>query len=236
MELATLDEKLGFRSYFNFVPERYTNSISLHRNIKKLGCGIGVHGLKHDGKLFVSPKIFNQRAVKINSYLIKWKTEGFTTPSMICKQDWLKKLNISYSTSSFDSDPFEPQQDPAKTIFPFWVGNGHTSRGYLEMPYTLPQDHLLFVILKEKNIDIWKMKLDWIAKKGGLALINTHPDYMYFHGKKLGKEEYPVSYYEKFLEYLKEKYAGQYWNPLPIEMVHFWKKLPFINRNDLYNH
>ena len=46
----------------------------------------------------------------------------------------------------------------------------------------MPQDHLLFVILQEKNIDIWKRKLDWIAEKGGMALLNTHSDYMSFDG------------------------------------------------------
>ncbi len=224
LKLADLEAKLGFRSYFNFVPERYTNSNSLHRNIRKLGCDIGLHGLKHDGKLFRSLKIFNQRAIKINSYLIKWKTEGFTAPSMLCNLDWLKALNISYSTSTFDSDPFESQQGSAKTIFPFWVRNGHQSKGYLEMPYTLPQDHLLFVILKEKNIGIWKKKLDWLSEKGGMALLNTHADYINFDGRKLGNEEYPASFYSDFLNYVKQKYSNRYWNALPSDMVRFWKK------------
>ena len=45
--------------------------------------------------------------------------------------------------------------------------------------------------MKEKNIDIWKQKLDWIAENGGMALVNAHPDYMNFDGGKLGIEEYP---------------------------------------------
>ena len=118
MKLANLEAKLGFRSYFNFVPERYKNSNSMHRDIRRLGCDIGVHGLKHDGKLFHSLKIFNQRATKINDYLIKWKADGFSAPSMLCNLDWLKALNIAYSTSTFDSDPFEPQQEPVKNNFP----------------------------------------------------------------------------------------------------------------------
>ena len=223
MKLADLETKLGFRSYFNFVPEKYTNSNSLHMDIRKLGCEIGVHGLKHDGKLFRSLKIFSQRSAKINAYLNKWKTKGFTSPSMLRNLDWLKALNISYSTSTFDSDPFEPQQEPAKTIFPFWIGNSHQSKGFLEMPYTLPQDHLLFVILKEKNINIWKKKLDWIAEKGGMALVNTHADYINFDGGKLGDEEYPISYYFDFLNYVKQKYCDQYWNVLPADVVRFWK-------------
>jgi hypothetical protein len=52
------------------------------------------------------------------------------------------------------------------------------------LPYTLVQDFNLFKILREPNIDIWKRKLDWIAERGGMALINTHPDYMGFEGKQ----------------------------------------------------
>jgi hypothetical protein len=29
--------------------------------------------------------------------------------------------------------------------------------------------------MREKDIDIWKKKLDWIVEKGGMALLITHP-------------------------------------------------------------
>jgi len=224
LELANLEAKLGFRSYFNFVPEKYKNSNSTFREIRKLGCDIGVHDLKHDGKLFISRRIFERRAAKINSYLIKWNTKGFTAGSMLRNLDWMKALNISYSTSTFDTDPFEPQQDAAKSIFPYWVGNGHYYSGFLEFPYTLPQDHLLFVILKEKNIDIWKKKLDWIAEKGGMALLNTHTDYMNFDKRKNNSEEYSVELYTEFLEYIKNMYSDQYLNVLPKDIARYLQK------------
>ena len=77
--------------------------------------------------------------------------------------------------STFDTDPFEPQQDPVNSIFPLWIKNnvaspGGLSKGYVELPYTLAQDFTLFVLMKEQNIDIWKKKLDWIVQKGGMAL------------------------------------------------------------------
>jgi hypothetical protein len=50
----------------------------------------------------------------------------------------------------------------------------------VELPYTLPQDFLLFVLMQEKNIDIWKKKLDWIADQGGMALFIAHPGYMQY--------------------------------------------------------
>ena len=224
LKLAEIEEDLGFKSYFNFVPERYHNSRSVLEELRRRGFEIGVHGLKHDGKLFGSRKIFNQRALKINDYLKKWNTRGFSSPSMHHNTDWMHALNISYSTSTFDTDPFEPQSDAIGSIFPVWVQNGNKQQGYLELPYTLPQDHLLFVILQKTCIDIWKMKLEWIAEHGGMALLNTHTDYMNFGSPKLDNEEYPFSYYLDFLNHIKNKYYGQYWNILPNEMVRFWKK------------
>ena len=133
-------------------------------------------------------------------------------------------LNIDYSTSTFDTDPFEPQPEGIGTIFPFFVQKDHNHKGYVELPYTLPQDHLLYIILKEKNIDIWKKKLDWIVDKGGMALLNSHPDYMNFGDTKMQKEEYPVRLYMEFMEYIKNKYKDQYWQALPKEVADFWKE------------
>jgi GNAT superfamily N-acetyltransferase len=93
----------------------------------------------------------------------------------------------------------------------------------VELPYTLPQDFLLFVLMQEKNIDIWKKKLDWIADQGGMALFITHPNYMNFNFNNTPSyDEYPVKYYEEFLEYIKSKYEGQYWHALPRDVARFW--------------
>jgi glycosyltransferase involved in cell wall biosynthesis len=81
----------------------------------------------------------------------------------------------------------------------------------------------LFIMLQQKNIDIWKTKLDWIAENRGMALINVHPDYLYFNKGKLKIDEYPAEYYKEFLIYIKAKYEGQYWQPLPCDIARFWK-------------
>src|SRR5213076_1045294 len=57
-----------------------------------------------------------------------------------------------------------------------------SGNGYVELPYTLPQDSTLFLLLRERTPDIWFQKLDWIAKHGGMALLDVHPDYMRFDG------------------------------------------------------
>ena len=224
ISLMNIDKALNFKSSFNFVPEGYYVPSELLRSLTDAGFDVGVHGLTHDGKLFIRREVFERKAPRINHYLKKWKSAGFVAPSMRRNLDWIANLDIEYDCSTFDTDPFEPQPIGVRTIFPFWVLNSSGTRGYVELPYSLPQDHCLFVILKQKNIKIWTEKLDWVAKNGGVALLNTHPDYMNFVGNSCSREEYPVGYYLDFLEYAKNKYKGQYWNVLPRELARFWKK------------
>ena len=221
--LAEKEIEFGFRSTFNFVPERYSTPEGLRLWLVKNGFEVAVHGLIHDGKLFSSREIFQERAKKINQYLDEWGAVGFHSPSMHRNLEWIHDLNIEYDQSTFDTDPFEPQPDGVSTIFPFWISSKN-GNGYVELPYTLPQDHALFIILKEKDISIWKEKLDWIASKGGMALLNTHPDYMNFDHKKEGIEEYPVALYLDFLDYVNSKYKNKYWHALPKEIARFWRK------------
>lgn len=223
LDLLAVEKRLGFKSSFNFVPERYAVSRALIRQVKKEGFEVSVHGLKHDGKLFKSHKIFSEQAKKINRYLEEWQAKGFTAPSMICNLEWLHDLNISHSTCTFDTDPFEPVPNPSGTIFPYEVKKAATGASFVELPYTLPQDHALFVILRERDISVWMRKLDWIAECGGMALLNTHPDYMCFDGGLLGPEEYPIEWYETFLRHIRQEYRNRYWHTLPSEMARFWR-------------
>ena len=223
-QLADLEKDFGFRSSFNFVPERYTVSAELRHDLSNNGFEVGVHGLLHDGKLYQSRELFLKRAIRINQYLTEWKAVGFRSPAMHHNLDWIHDLNEEYDASTFDTDPFEPQSDGVRTIFPFLVQDSRAQKGYVELPYTLPQDFTLFVLMKEKTIDIWKEKIDWIAENGGMALLNTHPDYMGFKGKKLTIDEYSFKYYKEFLRYIKFKYDNQYWHVTPRNIGRFWLK------------
>ena len=221
--LLETEKQLGFKSAFNIVPERYRVSQRIIDYIKKRGCEVNIHGLKHDGKLFKSYKIFQDRAKKMNYYLNQWGSRGFTAPSMICNMEWLNELDIDYHTCSFDTDPFEPQPSISKTIFPIVLNNNSRTSPHVELPYTLPQDHLLFIILGEKDISVWKQKLNWIVKNKGMALLNTHPDYMRFENNKYRFESYPISFYIDFLKHVKAQYKGKFWNALPSEIGTFIK-------------
>ena len=138
----------------------------------------------------------------------------------------------STDASTFDTDPFEPQPEGRHTIFPFWIpqpGTNHESpvtnhsasarTGYVELPYTLPQDSTLFLLLRERSIDLWKTKVDWIAAHGGMILLDTHPDYMTMGGSRPGRHEYPAEFYNQLLEYIRSNYSGKYWHVLPRQMA-----------------
>ena len=221
-QLADIEKGLGFVSTFNFVPERYSVSDDLLVYLVKNGFEVGIHGLKHDGMLYRTKRIFQKRAIKINQYLEKWKSIGFFSPSSHHNLDWLHELNIKYDSSTFDTDPFEPQPDGVGTIFPIIINSTHDSNGYVEIPYTLPQDFTLFILMKQRDISIWEKKLDWIVKNNGMVFLNTHTDYIKFDGMDVKIDEYPLHLYIDFLKYVKSRYKGLYWHVLPGDFARYW--------------
>jgi glycosyltransferase involved in cell wall biosynthesis len=229
--LMRIEQRHGFRSSFNFVPEReYRVSDGLRETLDQAGFEVGIHGLHHDGKLYATKAEFVRRAAIIREYARRWKASGFRSPFMQHKLAWLHELGLEYDSSTFDTDPFEPQPDGVDTIFPFWVADA-TGGGYVELPYTLVQDFSLFILLQERGIDVWKKKLDWVAAHGGMVLLNTHPDYMCFDGRPAG-DEFPISYYEELLNYANEKYEGTFWQALPREVARYYRAtLPNSERN-----
>ena len=223
LDLMALEMELEVRSCFNFVPERYNVSAELRQTLQKNGFEVGVHGLKHDGLLYSSYEVFQARAPRINHYLQAWNAIGVCSPASHHRLEWNHLWDAAYVSSTFDYDPFEPESDGMETIFPIRVSDPTTGSSYIELPYTLPQDHTLFIILQEQEPALWQKKLDWIATHGGMALLITHPDYMNFGqpGRKL--EEYPVTLYSSFMRYVQKRYAGQYWQALPREVAAFWQ-------------
>jgi glycosyltransferase involved in cell wall biosynthesis len=222
-QMMELERSLGMRSSFNFIPEgSYQVTPAFRAGVRAEGFEVGVHDLRHDGKLYWRRAEFPENARSINRYLKEWDAAGFRSGFMLHDRDCLNDLDLQYDASTFDTDPFEPQPEGAHTIFPFWVqrpGGG----GYVEMPYTLPQDSTMFLVLQERTVDIWKRKLDWIVRRGGMALINIHPDYVGFGSRKPAGSEYPAVWYREFLQYIKDNYAGQYWNGLARDVAGWYR-------------
>ena len=206
-EVAGLDERYGFRSSFNFVPEKYRIDPELISELKGRGFEVGVHGLKHDGRLFSSKAIFDSRAKKINGYLKQWNAAGFRSPMTHRNPEWMQTLDIEYDLSFFDTDPYEPIPGGTMSIWPFQMGK------FIELPYTMAQDHTLMVTLGETSPRLWLEKVDFIGKYHGMALVNAHPDYL--------KNPPNYAIYEAFLQQMHEREG--YWQALPREVARWWK-------------
>lgn len=206
--LADMEETLGFRSMFNFVPDVYPLDWGLICDLRKRGFEIGVHGLKHDSKMFDTYDRFAQRSVRINQYLHEFQAHGFRAPLMIRNPDWMQLLDIEYDLSFFDTDPYEPMPGGVMSIWPFTIGR------FIELPYTLPQDCTLYEVMRETSPQIWFEKIEFIKKYHGMALVNVHPDY--------SGEGHVKEIYRTFLGAMRERTG--YWHALPQEIVSWWKK------------
>ena len=242
-DLAELEMSLGYRSSFNFIPEgSYRVTPELRTWLTDRGFEVGVHDLNHDGHLYSSHKGFLNKAQRINNYMKEWSASGFRGGFMLRNLDWIHNLDIGYDASTFDTDPFEPQPDGAGTIFPYWIANpskngsydpehaGTTNTepissiprsGYCELPYSLPQDSTLYIVLKETTNEIWRNKLDWVAAHGGMALVNVHPDYLPIQGNRRKSSMTVRDHYADLLQYITEQYGTTYWHALPREIAAF---------------
>jgi hypothetical protein len=226
-ELAERERELGFRSSFNFIPEgSYKVNPDLRAWLTQNGFEVGVHDLEHDGRLFSSETEFDRKAKRINHYLRDWGAKGFRAGFMLRNLDWLHKLDIAYDCSTFDTDPFEPQPDSTSTIFPFWIpvpgaDANERARGYVELPYTLPQDSTLYVVHQEGSNIIWRDKLEWVASHGGMVLLNVHPDYLHFRGRGPSPQRTVLEHYLDLLSFLQLRFPGAYWHALPHQVAAF---------------
>jgi hypothetical protein len=121
--------------------------------------------------------------------------------------EWMQALEIEYDLSFFDTDPFEPMPGGTMSIWPFMMGR------FVELPYTLCQDHTLMVTLAERTPRLWLKKVEFIRRSRGLALLNVHPDYLRDPGR--------FAIYESFLKSMRE--GNDYWHALPRETARWWR-------------
>lgn len=207
-KLADIEEGLGFRSSFNFVLEDYTTDPQLIMELRQRGFEVGVHGLKHDGCLFNAKESFDRDASCINDYLLSLEACGFRSPLTHRNPEWMQSLFIEYDLSFFDTDPFEPIPGGTMSIWPFFIGH------FVELPYTLAQDCTLINVLGHTSPRLWLEKISFIKENYGLALVNTHPDYL------LNPDNLRI--YVDFLEEMINK--SGYWHALPRDVARWWQE------------
>ncbi|MBI4517229.1 MAG: hypothetical protein HY699_15595 [Deltaproteobacteria bacterium] len=205
--LARLERDLGFRSAWFIVPELYRVDWDYLGRLAEDGFEVSIHGLRHDGRLLASRRVFERRLPRINDYVRRIGAAGFRSPATLRRSDWLAEINVDYDASYFDTDPFEPQPGGTCSWFPFWLGR------LVELPYTLPQDFTLFEKLRLEAEQVWLAKLAVIERYRGMALMLTHPDYLDRHAR--------LDAYARVLQWVAKR--ADCWRALPREVAQWWR-------------
>jgi peptidoglycan/xylan/chitin deacetylase (PgdA/CDA1 family) len=208
VELADLEEELGFRSSFN-LGGWYAADPGIVRDLRDRGFEIGVHGLRHDRSLFGSRASFEAQQPALARLAKSLDASGFRSPSTYRVFEWMAELPFSYDGSIPHSDPFEPQPGGCCSLWPFFIGP------LVELPYTLPQDHTLFTLLEHRTIDLWISQAARIEEEHGLIHCLSHPDrgYLAEPGRR--------ALYAEFLRGMTER--TRVWKALPADVASWWR-------------
>ncbi len=206
--LRSAERDKGYRSAWNFVPERYAVDDEIIAGVKADECEVGLHGLKHDGRDLASEKVLSQRLPSMRTHAARWGAVGFRSPATQRSWDLMPKLGFDYDSSYTDTDPYEPQPGGCCTYLPFF------NTDLVELPITLPQDHTLFEILQHPNGQLWLDKAREIRGRGGMVLALSHPDYA---------SDIRVA---EAWRCLLGEFAGDetMWQPLPHEAAAWWRQ------------
>jgi peptidoglycan/xylan/chitin deacetylase (PgdA/CDA1 family) len=202
-----VEARHGVVSSWTFVAEWYDIPDGTFDLIRSSGCEVGLHGIKHDGRLFQSRARFEADLPKIRDYAEAWQVDGFRSPATGRNAEWMHELPVAYDSSFPDSDPFEPQPGGCCSILPFEFGD------VIELPITLLQDHTLFAILGERTPRLWLDKAAWIECHQGLVNVITHPDYL--ADPKL------LALYDHYLHHMRRR--EDCWHALPREVASWWR-------------
>jgi hypothetical protein len=172
-ELMDIDDSYGIKASFQIVPEGcYAVSARFLSSIQERGFEVGVHDLNHDGHLYRDRKQFLRRAARINSYGEQYGAEGFRAAVLYRKQSWFDALKFSYDMSVPNVAHLDPQPGGCCTVMPFFIGN------IVELPVTTTQDYMMFHLLNDYSINLWKRQMELVMEKSGLMSFIVHPDYI----------------------------------------------------------
>jgi hypothetical protein len=205
--LRDAETRRGYRSSWNFVPERYHTPPEVLERLVADGCEVGVHGLRHDGRDLASGRALAKRLPAIREAADRWGAQGFRSPATQRSWSLMPRLGFDYDCSYTDTDPYEPQPGGCCTYLPFFIDD------LVELPITLPQDHTLFSILGHQDASLWLGKARELRRRGGMVLVLSHPDYA--HG--------PAA--QAWRDLLEEFRSDRtMWQPLPKEVAAWWRE------------
>ena len=210
--LMDIDDEFDIKSSFQLVPEgRYEASDIFLDHIRRRGFEINIQDLNHDGHLFRDREEFLRRARRINQYAREYNARGFRAAVLYRNLDWYGALEFSYDMSVPNVAHLDPQRGGGCTILPYFVG------GILEIPVTTTQDYMLFHLLGDYSLDLWKAQIRGILEKNGLISFIVHPDYII--------EQRAMRVYRDLLSFLRRSCETErIWFTLPSEIDRWWRQ------------
>jgi peptidoglycan/xylan/chitin deacetylase (PgdA/CDA1 family) len=208
LDVADLEEELGFRSSFN-LGGWYRPDPGLLHELTRRGFEIGVHGLRHDRSLFATRASFEAQQPALRDLIERLGAVGFRSPATHRVFEWIGELPVEYDCTIPHSDPYEPQPGGCCSVWPFFIGR------VIELPYTLPQDHTLFTLLGHRTPDAWVEQALRIEKEHGLIECLTHPDRGYLGNAR------ERAIYREFLRAMAER--PHVWKALPRDVAAWWR-------------
>lgn len=210
--LMDIDDSFDIKSSFQIVPEgRYEVSAQFLSSFAARGFEVVVHDLNHDGHLYRSREEFLRRAAKINRYREQYGAEGFRGAILYRRQMWFDAFNFAYDMSVPNVAHLDPQQGGCCTVMPFFIGD------ILELPVTTTQDYMLFHVLKDYSINLWKQQIRMIMERAGFISLIVHPDYI--------MEPRARAVYEELLLHLCDLRANEnLWIATPGDVNRWWRQ------------
>ena len=221
-QLLAIDGAFGVKASYQIVPEgRYPVTPEFLNRLRDHGSEVCVQDLNHDGRLFEERKEFRRRAISINRYGREYGARGFRSAVLYRNPEWYEDLDFSFDMSIPNVASLDPQRGGCCTVFPYFIGE------MLELPVTTIQDYSLFHVLSAYSIDLWRLQLEMILARNGLASFIIHPDYI------IEREAQAV--YKGLLAMLVETgKRDALWFALPSEIDCWWRQrsqMSIINDN-----
>jgi hypothetical protein len=172
-ELMDIDDSFGIKASIQLVPEgSYIVDPLFIQGIRDRGFEVNIQDLNHDGHLFRNREEFLRRAEKINEYGKAYQTRGFRAAVLYRNLNWYDSLDFSFDMSVPNVAHLDPQRGGCCTVMPYFIGD------ILEIPLTTTQDYMLFHLLNDYSLDLWKAQIELIIQKNGLVSFIVHPDYV----------------------------------------------------------
>ena len=138
--------------------------------LRERGFELGVHGVFHDRSLFSSREEFEPPAPALRDMAERIGADGFRSPAThrvnplacaSCRSPMTARCRCRTRTSRSRGAA---------------ARRGRSSSGpVVELPYTMPQDHTMFTLLRQSTIDLWLRQLDLIVDERRARPVRVAP-------------------------------------------------------------